>query len=258
MFYSKNLTGDPPALLKKLGAAAMAGLTIAQITIMSNVAPAQAAYSCQCVEYSKQAAGIPSSVAVGNAKDMIYSLPGQGFIKVNPQVGTLVVMQTSFPGLSASGRIYGHTGIVSAIRQSGGQTYITLRGANQGGTGTDGNCNNVNDLAFGTAVNGRSDITFWGRGNNSTPSGDSSVRSVNFTGTTSSYSTNVRSAPSNTASIVGYINPNTRVSFSGWAYGPAVADVWSGKPDRRYYRIAGTNNWVASAVINGNAPGSTP
>jgi ribosome-binding protein aMBF1 (putative translation factor) len=35
-------------------------------------------------------------------------------------------------------------------------------------------------------------------------------------------------------------------------------DVWNGKSDLRWYRIAGNNYWVGSTAINGNAPRSTP
>jgi Peptidase family M23 len=86
----------------------------------------------------------------------------------------------------------------------------------------------------------------------------SNVRMVNFTGRTSNYQTNVRSAPSTSGSLVRTINPNTVVNFDAWTYGNAVPDLWTGKSDSRWYRIAGTNNWVASAVIYGNAPGSQP
>jgi hypothetical protein len=38
----------------------------------------------------------------------------------------------------------------------------------------------------------------------------------------------------------------------------SVPDTWTGKPDRRWYDIAGTNNLIANAVVIGNAPGSQP
>jgi pyrroline-5-carboxylate reductase len=92
-------------LLKKLGTATLAGFSIVQLLAMSSISPAHAAYFCQCVEYAKAASGIPSSTAVGNAKDMINSLPNLGFTRVNPQVGAVAVMQPSFPGLNAGGQI---------------------------------------------------------------------------------------------------------------------------------------------------------
>jgi hypothetical protein len=81
---------------------------------------------------------------------------------------------------------------------------------------------------------------------------------VNFSATAAPEGVNVRSGPSLSASIVGRIGPNQRINFDAWTYGDAVPDRWTGKPDRRWYRVAGTNNWVASAVVNGNAPGSQP
>jgi CHAP domain len=243
-------------LLKQSFAATLAGISIAQLLAMSSISPAHAAYFCQCVEYAKAASGIPSSTAVGNAKDMIYSLPNLGFNRVNAQVGAVAVMQTSFPGLTEGGKTYGHVGIVSQVYQSGGRTYIVLRGANQGGSGTEGNCNNVNNWNISTPIDGRGDISFWARTSNNSSS--SSIRTVSFTGTTSQYSTNVRSAPSSSANYLGSIKANSRLSFDAWTYGTTEKDLWTGQPDRRWYRIAGTNTWVASATINGNAPGSTP
>ncbi|MEH1794440.1 MULTISPECIES: peptidoglycan DD-metalloendopeptidase family protein [unclassified Nostoc] len=81
---------------------------------------------------------------------------------------------------------------------------------------------------------------------------------VNFSAITAPAGVNVRSSPSTSASIVGRLGGNVRVDFVEWKYGDSVPDTWTGKPDRRWYRIAGTNNWIASAVVNGNAPGSQP
>lgn len=57
---------------------------------------------------------------------------------------------------------------------------------------------------------------------------------------------------------MGRIAPNQRINFDAWTFGDVVNDFWTGSPDARWYRIAGTNQWVASAVVNGNAPGSRP
>jgi subtilisin family serine protease/surface antigen len=70
---------------------------------------------------------------------------------------------------------------------------------------------------------------------------------------------NVRSGPSTTFSRVGFRNHRDTVTFDAWTYGERITDVQLGTPDERWYRIAGTTNqWIASALINGNAPGSTP
>ncbi|WP_309745477.1 peptidoglycan DD-metalloendopeptidase family protein [Chamaesiphon sp. OTE_20_metabat_361] len=88
------------------------------------------------------------------------------------------------------------------------------------------------------------------------PRRDDNIRMVNFTGKASNNRINVRSAPSTSSNIVGSINPNTAISFDAWTHGTAVPDLWTNQPDRRWYRIAGTDNWVASAIVYGNAPGS--
>jgi Peptidase family M23 len=91
-----------------------------------------------------------------------------------------------------------------------------------------------------------------------TPPPPGGVTLVNFSAVTAPAGVNVRSAPSTSAPIVGSYGGNVKVNFDGWTPGDSVPDTWTGKPDRRWYRIAGTNNWIASAVVNGNAPGSQP
>lgn len=81
----------------------------------------------------------------------------------------------------------------------------------------------------------------------------STIRTVTpFSATAASSGANVRSAPSVSASIVGSIAPNERRSFDAWTYGDTVNDAWTGQPDARWYRLSGTNNWVASGVVSGN------
>jgi surface antigen len=89
------------------------------------------------------------------------------------------------------------------------------------------------------------------------PTNNSNFRSVNFSGKAHSDGVNIRSAPSTSSSIVGRLQPNQQVNFDGWTYGDTIPDAWENKPDARWYRIPG-QGWVASAAINGNAPGSTP
>jgi len=69
---------------------------------------------------------------------------------------------------------------------------------------------------------------------------------------------NVRSGPGTSYPIVGSRSYNSYVNFDGWTYGERITDIALGTPDERWYRIAGTNQWIASAIIDGNAPGSTP
>ena len=69
---------------------------------------------------------------------------------------------------------------------------------------------------------------------------------------------NVRSGPGTNFAIVGSYPYQSTIQFNGWTYGERINDLQLGTPDERWYRIAGTNNWIASAIVNGNAPGSTP
>jgi hypothetical protein len=109
----------------------------------------------------------------------------------------------------------------------------------------------IGDLRLGQQVTSQN-------GRTATPPPSSNIRLVNFSATAAPEGVNVRSGPSLSASIVGRIGPNQRINFDAWTYGDTVNDRWTGRPDRRWYRVAGTNNWVASAVVNGNAPGSQP
>jgi hypothetical protein len=51
---------------------------------------------------------------------------------------------------------------------------------------------------------------------------------------------------------------NKQLEFDDWKYGESVNDAWTGQSDSRWYKIKGTNYWVPSAYIAGNAPGSSP
>ncbi|MDZ8055268.1 MAG: polymorphic toxin type 44 domain-containing protein [Aulosira sp. ZfuCHP01] len=46
------------------------------------------------------------------------------------------------------------------------------------------------------------------------------------------------------------------LSFDAWTTGDTVTDYQLGTPDNRWFRIAGTNEWVPSGYIYGNPPGS--
>jgi hypothetical protein len=247
---TKSLASTVAAV--SISAISLSGLGI---SLFLDASPAQAADFCQCVEYVKRRFGI--TVAVGNAKDMIYSLPNLGFRRVSsPQNGAVVIMQPSFPGAN---KTYGHVGIVQSVRTSGSQVFISVRGANQSGNrSTEFNCYNVSSWSPGTAVNGRNDVSFWVRGNPPT----STIYSVNFSGKAAPVTVNVRSGPSLSAPNIGSLQPNQAVSFSAWTFGSVVNDYWIGTPDARWYRLSykvnGQDAWVASAVVNGNAPGSRP
>ena len=94
--------------------------------------------------------------------------------------------------------------------------------------------------------------------------GNSCIRSATvspaFTARTSSGSVNVRSGPSLSEPVVATLPGNQTFRFDGWAHGDTVMDAGFNppRPDARWYKLEGQNRWVASAVVAGNAPGSTP
>jgi surface antigen len=234
--------------LLSLAAIVPSGVVLSQLF----ASPSEAASTCECVGYVKNRFGI--TAAVGHAKDMIHSLPRHGFTRVNsPQPGAVVIMQTSFRGADPT---YGHVGIVERTSVRNGNTFLTVRGSNHGGRlFTEFNCNNVALVDFATPVNGRSDVSYWVRGN--TPP-TNPIRIVNFSATSASSGINVRSGPGTNFGIVRRIGGKQRINFDAWQYGTTERDLWLGTPDARWYRISGTNQWVASAVVFGNAPGSRP
>ncbi len=84
------------------------------------------------------------------------------------------------------------------------------------------------------------------------------IRQANFSAKAAPDGVNIRSATSTNASIVRKSQPNENLNFDAWTYGDVVNDIWSNTPDARWYKLRGENAWVASAVVVGNAPGSTP
>jgi hypothetical protein len=84
------------------------------------------------------------------------------------------------------------------------------------------------------------------------------IRYVNFSGKAASTGVNIRSGPSLSASIVRRSQPNEAFNFGAWTYGDVVNDIWTNQADARWYKLSGQDAWVASAVVAGNAPGSTP
>jgi hypothetical protein len=81
---------------------------------------------------------------------------------------------------------------------------------------------------------------------------------VSFMAKIGPWNVKIRSGPGSGFAEVGTIAASQTVQFSAWTFGMTVPDAWTQQPDARWYRIAGTDTWVASAVINGNAPGSRP
>jgi Subtilase family len=85
--------------------------------------------------------------------------------------------------------------------------------------------------------------------------------STDFSGTImSTIGANVRKEPSTNAPIISTraFNPNEKIQFTKWTYGDRVTDLELGTPDERWYYDAEKGGWIASAIVRGNAPGSSP
>ncbi len=247
----------------KISLALLTALTAASTVVtatFSNIKPAVAAQFCQCPIYVNNRFQLQN--VSGNAKDYGSVLQRNGFSQVGPQPGAVVVMQPSFPG--ADRTVHGHIGVVENVNRDGS---IAVRGSNQGDRNlfAESGCNNVNVINFGS-VNNRPDVTFWVRGNNSNNGQQQQVqqqqngfRQVNFPAwVMSSNGITLRNSPrlgDRSNQMVGF---RQNLNFDGWTYGEVVNDLQVGTPDARWYKIAGTNFWVPSAYVNGNAPNSRP
>jgi murein DD-endopeptidase MepM/ murein hydrolase activator NlpD len=86
------------------------------------------------------------------------------------------------------------------------------------------------------------------------------VTTVSFTAKTTSSGANVRSGRSLSASILKRLPANQTFRFDVWGYGDEVMDTGYSppRPDRRWYKLQGENGWIASAVLIGDAPNSSP
>lgn len=82
----------------------------------------------------------------------------------------------------------------------------------------------------------------------------------NFSGTVQVDSAHVRNGASLTASVLRDVTDGTGLGFDGWCFGPEVYDPVAKQNDARWYHIDAAHGygWIASALVNGNAPGSRP
>jgi surface antigen len=83
------------------------------------------------------------------------------------------------------------------------------------------------------------------------------VRSVNFSGKAAPEGVNIRAGAGTNSAPIGQLTRNQTYNFDGYTFGEMVRDRWTNQPDYRWYKLVGQNAYVASAAIQGNAPGST-
>jgi murein DD-endopeptidase MepM/ murein hydrolase activator NlpD len=79
---------------------------------------------------------------------------------------------------------------------------------------------------------------------------------VGFSGIIKEPDINLRSGPGTNFSIVGNLGKSVGQTrrFDGWDTGTPVWDAQAKAYDNKWFRLAGTNQWVTSAFINGNPP----
>ena len=81
-----------------------------------------------------------------------------------------------------------------------------------------------------------------------------------FTAWSSSTPLKSYAEPREDSRVTRNVAANSILYFSAWTYGQPVPDQFlKGNPlDRRWYRLNGTNEWMPSGRVLGNAPGTTP
>jgi surface antigen len=127
--------------------------TLSYGVIESNLV--EAASSCQCTEYVNAVKSLGGGYP--DAKDWNDGyLAGKNYVETSdPQAGDIVVMETGYSGANDT---YGHVAVLVSIDANG---YITARGANQGGSDTEGDCNNVNTIGFVEKAHPNDNVSFW-------------------------------------------------------------------------------------------------
>ena len=197
--------------------------------------------------------GTPLKTVVGGTTTMIQNKRGDFFLGIRGDDGNLWV--------------YGHLGTLSVatngIRVNAGTTIGTIGSANhlhlevQNGHSykqTRGAHSNRQFVLDNTI----SPLQAYFRVRGLITNDRGPFCQVRFSARTASSGVNVRSGPGTNFGIVRRIGGNQTVNFDCWMHGTTERNIWTGAPDARWYRIAGTNQWISGAVVIGTAPGSRP
>ena len=79
---------------------------------------------------------------------------------------------------------------------------------------------------------------------------------ASFSGRVQVIVANVRSGPGTGYPVVGRAIRGQALWFDGYIYGQPIFDRSVNRMDRRWYHCPSKRGWIASALVNGNAPGS--
>ena len=203
----------------------------------------------------------PLKTVVGGTTTMIQNKPGDFFLGIRGDDGNLWV--------------YGHLGTLSVgtnnVRVNAGTTIGTIGSANHlhlevqnGHTYKQtGGAHRDRQFVLNNTISPLQ--AYFSRGITPPPPREpmptpprGAICQGTFSARTASSGINVRSGPGTNFSIVRRIGGNQTVTFDCWMHGTRERNIWTGAPDARWYRIAGTNQWISGAVVIGSAPGSRP
>lgn len=134
-----------------VGLLVLMSLFSSMVVPLAAAKPQAAPAFCECTQYVYAKKGLSGSYGHAHTWDDSNGvLPRNGYRQYSiPQVGDVVVFSQA-----AMGNQYGHVAIITAVAPNYGP--ISVRGANQGGSETEGNCNNVNTRSYS-----RNGATFW-------------------------------------------------------------------------------------------------
>ena len=118
--------------------------------------------NCECVEYIQNRFNLSIAGRVWYARDMGSHLKSNGFHQVSgPTAGAVVIFAANF---GQGVKDPGHVGVVeSYTTTSGGGYRVKVHGANQGGTGNEMWCTDVNTVEFSVSPSQLSQVTYWVR-----------------------------------------------------------------------------------------------
>lgn len=184
---------------------------------------------------------------LGNAKDWGHNWASHGGVLSGaPHVGAIACFQPGCDGASAP---YGHVGIVKQIN---GNTFLIEEENGPAGPGRD-------DTRW-CAVSSGVVFLLEAAPAPPAPTPPPSVHVEPFSVRVMAKCTakaNIRALPTTASAVLRQAGPGQALNCVAWTRGPVETDLELGTPDDRWYEVAG-GGWVASALVDGNAPGSTP
>ena len=148
--------------------------------------------------------------------------------------------------------------LVSLLRDNGNNSVTLLEQSDKAGTSDESINSNLEAGNYILRISGNS--TRFNLALSSSVAGQQTIISYSeFIGTVINMSVllNIRSGPGTGYNDIGDLQSGNQLVFDGWTYGSVYKDI-TGQQQNQWFRIKGTNNWVAGAYVVGNPTQNTP